>query len=221
MDKVTSSVARGNNAVKIETIYTARGAFRSVNKDVPPVFRQSNLIYEFQCCRDATYIGSTSQRLEVRVRWHVPRGILDRTTSRHSQMLNSAIDERLNAINTRTANYNDECFASLHRTRTKQHLNVLEPICILCNRPSLCKQYPRLSLQLLGDVSGLTKNVSFVFFLFLFWFCFLFFSLLLCRANIFLITPFLLNCRLHSWLLNVPRLYYLTNHRMKELLYYR
>ena len=136
-DKVTS-VARCYNAVKIETIFTTRAAFRSIRKDVPPIFWQSNLIYKFQCCYDVTYIERTSLRLEMSVRQHVPRGIRDRTTSGHSQMLDSAIYEHLNAINTCGANYNDECFAILHRARTKQHLNVLEAINILFNRPSLC-----------------------------------------------------------------------------------
>ena len=44
----------------------------------------------------------------------------------------------------------------LHRARTKQQLNVLEAIYILFNRPFLCKQNPKHSLHLLGDVSGVT-----------------------------------------------------------------
>ena len=71
-------------------------------------------------------------------------------------MLDSAICEQLNATNTCAANYNDECFAVLHRTRSKQHLNVLEAIYILFNRPSMCKQNLWHSLHLLGDVSGVT-----------------------------------------------------------------
>ena len=155
-DKVTSFVARCCNAVNVQAILTTRTTFRSIHKDVLPIFQQSNLIYKFQCCCDATYIGRTSQRLEIRVKLHVPRGIRDRTTSRHSQMLDFAICEHLNATNTCTANYNDECSAVLHRARAKQHLNVLEAIYILFNHPSLCKQNPRHALQFLEDVSGVT-----------------------------------------------------------------
>ena len=39
--------------------------------------------------------------------------------------------------------YNDQCFAVLRKARTKQHLNVLETINILFNRPSLCNPNPR------------------------------------------------------------------------------
>ena len=139
LDKVSSSVARCCNAVKIRTIFTTRTAFRSIYTDVLPIFQQNNSIYKFQCYCDATYIESTSQCLEVRARQHVLRGIHDRTTSGHSQMLDSAVCDHLNATNTCAANYNDECFAVLHRARTKQHISVLEVIFILFNHLSLCK----------------------------------------------------------------------------------
>ena len=51
-------------------------------------------------------------------------------------MLDSAICEYLNAINTCAADYNDECFAVLHGAKTKQHLNVLEATYVLFNRAS-------------------------------------------------------------------------------------
>ena len=103
------------------------------------------------------------QRLEVRVRQYVPRGIRDRTTSGHLQMSDSAICQHLNVINTCSTNYDDECFAVLLRARTKQHLNVLEAIYILLNHPSQCKQNPRYSLHLLGNVSSVSSG-SFIHF---------------------------------------------------------
>ena len=88
------------------------------------------------------------------MRQHVPQGICDRTTS--GQMLDSAICKHLYAINTYAANYNDEGFAVLCRARTKQYLNVLKATYILFIHPSPCKQNPKHSLHLLGDVSGMT-----------------------------------------------------------------
>ena len=155
-DKFTYSVACCYNAVKVWTLFTTRATFRSLHKDVLPIFQQSNLIYKFQCYCDATYIGCTSQCLEVRVKQHVLQRICDRTISGHLQMLDSTICEHLNAMNTCVANHNDECFAVLHRVRTKQHLNVLEASYILFNCLPLCKQNPCHSLHLLGDVSGMT-----------------------------------------------------------------
>ena len=49
-------------------------------------------------------ILADSQSLEVKVRKEVPRGTRDRTTSDHSQKLDPAICEHLNAINACVAN---------------------------------------------------------------------------------------------------------------------
>ena len=151
-DKVSSSVIPCYNAARVRTIFTNRAEFRSTHKDALPIFQQSNLIYKFQCRCNATYIGRTSQCLEARVKLYVPRDIRNRTTSGHSKMPDSAICEHLNALNSCVINYSDKCFVVLHRAWTKQHLIVLEPIHILLNTPSLCKQNPKHSLNLLGDI---------------------------------------------------------------------
>ena len=153
-DKVSFSVTRCFNASMVRTIF----AFHSALKDVLPIFQQSNLIYKFQCCCNATYIGRTSQRLEVKVRQHVSRDIHNRTTSGHSKLLDSAICEHLNAINSCVVNYNKECFGVLHRARTKQHLVFLDALYILLYKPTLCKQNPKDSLNLLGDNYCLTQG---------------------------------------------------------------
>ena len=126
------------------------------------IFHQSNLIHKFLCCCNATYIGCTSQCPKVRVKQHVPREIRNHTTSRYSKLLNSAICEHLNALNSCVVNYRDEYFMALHRARTK-HLIVQEAIYISLNRPSQCKQNPKHSLNLL-DISCLTQCVFFSFF---------------------------------------------------------
>ena len=55
-DKVSSSVTRCFKAALVRTIFTTR----SPHKDVLPIFQLTNLIYKFQCCCIATYIGGTS-----------------------------------------------------------------------------------------------------------------------------------------------------------------
>ena len=152
------SVTRCYNAAMVRTIFTTRAAFPSTHKDVLPIFQQSNLIYKFQCCYKVTYIGCTSQRLEFRVKQHVSSDIHDRTTSGYSKLSHSAICEHLNALNSSAVNYNDECFGVLHRARTKQLLVVLEEFYILFYRPTLCKQNPKHSLNLLGDDCCLTPG---------------------------------------------------------------
>ena len=81
-DKVSSSVTPYYNAALVRTIFTTLAAFCSIHEDVLLIFQQSNLIYKFQCCCNATYIGHTSQHLEVKR--HVPRDICNHTTSEHS-----------------------------------------------------------------------------------------------------------------------------------------
>ena len=92
-----------------------------------------------------SYIRHTSQYLKIRVKQHVQRGIRNNTTSGHSKLFDSAICDALNSC---VVNYSDECFVVLRRARTKQHLIVLEALYILFNRPSLCKQNPKHSLNL-------------------------------------------------------------------------
>ena len=144
-DKVSSSVTPCYNAVIVRTIFTTQTAFPSIHKDVLPIFQQSNLIYKFQCCYNATYIGCTSQHFEVRVKQHVSRDIRNHKTTK---LLDSAIYEYLNAMNG-VVNYNDECFGILHRAKTKQHLVLLEALYILLYKPTMHKQNPKHSLDLL------------------------------------------------------------------------
>ena len=80
------------------------------------------------------------------------------TTPEHSKLFNSAFCEHLSAINSCAVNYNDECFGVLHRARPKQYLVVLEALYILHYNPTLCKQNPKHSLNLLGDNCCLTKG---------------------------------------------------------------
>ena len=70
-DKVASLVYCCFHAVKVRSIFATKAAFNSVHKDVLPIFNQSLLIYKFKCWYNSTYIGRTSQCLEVRVRQHV------------------------------------------------------------------------------------------------------------------------------------------------------
>ena len=111
------------------------------------------------------YIGCTFQRLEVRIRQHVPRGILNkgRLISRQSQAMDLAIGEHLLAINSCRTNYQVDCFSVLHRARDKVQLNILEVIYIAIDRPSLCRQRSSHILNILGDAldTGVTLNFSF------------------------------------------------------------
>ena len=127
-------------AVNLRPIFTMRMAFNSTHKDKLPICKQSMLIYRFVCRCSSTYIGRTCQRLEVRIRQHIPRIILSKCwwTSEHSQAMDLAIGEHFLTINSCRTNYEDDCFSILHRARDKIHLKVLEVIYIAINCPPLC-----------------------------------------------------------------------------------
>ena len=95
----------------------------------------------------------TCQRLEERVRQHIPRFLLSgRLTSGHSQAMDSAIGEHLLTINSCRTSYEDDCFSVLHRARDKSHLKVLEAIYISMNRPSLCRQSNNHIVNIFGEL---------------------------------------------------------------------
>ena len=78
-------VFRCYHAVNVRPIFTTRTDFNSTRKDKLPIFKQSLMIYKFEC-----RCSSTCQCLEVRIRQHVPRGITKgRQTSVHSQAMDS------------------------------------------------------------------------------------------------------------------------------------
>ena len=99
-ERIASSVYRCYCAVNLRPIFTTRTAFNSTHKDKLPIFKQSMLIYRFVCRCSSAYIGRTCQRLEVRIRQHIPRVILSkgRQTSGHSQAMDSATGEHLLTI---------------------------------------------------------------------------------------------------------------------------
>ena len=136
-----------------------RPAFNSTSKDKLSIFKQSNLIYKFVSQCSSTFIGMTCQRLEVRVRHHIPRVLLSgRLTSGHSQAVNSAIGEHLLTIDSCTTSYKDDCFSAPHTARDKFQLKVLEAIYLSLNRSSLCRQLNNHILNVLGEL--LEKGVT-------------------------------------------------------------
>ena len=141
VNNIASSVYHCYNAVNLRPIFTSRPAFNSTNKDKLPIFKQSNLIYKFTCQCNSTYIGKTCQRLEVRVRQHIPGSLLSgRLTYGHSQAMDSAIGEHLHTINNCRTRYEDDCFSVLHRARNKSHLKFL------------CRQLNNHILNIFGEL---------------------------------------------------------------------
>ena len=68
-------------AVEPCIVYTTRQLLPVAKKGVLPAFHQSNIVYQFLCHCDSRYVGRTSQRLQHRIKQHVPKTILQKHIS--------------------------------------------------------------------------------------------------------------------------------------------
>lgn len=125
----------------------------ATKKDRVPTTQQSNVVYQFSYYCDSSYVGRTSQRLQDRIKQHVPKRALEPITQRQlpprscksqlstqSLSCESAIGQHLLCNKDCAANYNDSRFSVLSRGRTHFHLSTLEAIFIKTKDPNLCRQ---------------------------------------------------------------------------------
>ena len=112
-------------------------------------------VYQLLCHCDSRYVGRTSQRLQQRIKQHVPKTILQKHISQDRSTLArsckpirsfktetsfSAIGQHLLQNPTCAHEYNDNKFSILARGRTSFHLSTLEATYIKTSKPNLCKQ---------------------------------------------------------------------------------
>ena len=122
-------------------VYTTRQLLPAAKKGVLPALHQSNIVYQFLCHCDSRYVGRTSQRLQQRIKQHVPKTILqgyisqDRSTLARSckpirsfkaETCFSVIGQHLSQNPTCAREYNDNKFSILAHGRTSFHLSTLE-----------------------------------------------------------------------------------------------
>ena len=153
--QIKTALKRCYSAVEPCIVYTNRQLLLEAKKDVLPVFHQSNIVYQFLCHCDSRCVGRTSQRLQQRIKQHVPKTILqehisqDRSTlvrsckpirSFKAETSFSAIGQHLLPNPTCAREYKDNKFSILARGRTSFHLSILEATYIKTSKPNLCKQ---------------------------------------------------------------------------------
>ena len=66
--------------------FTSRQMFNTNRKDVLPAEKICNIIYFFTCNCDHRYVGKTTQRLEERVKQHVPGDLVQQVTQSASTL---------------------------------------------------------------------------------------------------------------------------------------
>ena len=152
--QITSAVKRCFFSVEPRVIFNTRRLLPAIKKDVLPSHHHSNVIYQFLCHCDSRYVGRTSQRLEERIKQHVPKSITNPRTSANRQSLSrscknnirpqqfheSAIDQHLLDNAQCALHYSNEKFSILARGRSSFHLSALEATFIKSLNPILCKQ---------------------------------------------------------------------------------
>ena len=74
--QIKTAIKRGYFAVEPCIVFTTRQLLPAAKKDVLPACHQSNIVYQFLCHCDSRYVGRTSQRLQQRIKQHVPKTIL-------------------------------------------------------------------------------------------------------------------------------------------------
>ena len=74
--QIKTAVKRCYFAVEPCIVYTTRQLLPATKIDVLSAFHQSNIVYQFLCLCDSRYVGRTSQRLQQRIKQHVPKTIL-------------------------------------------------------------------------------------------------------------------------------------------------
>ena len=155
--QVKSAVKQCFSAVEPHVVYSTNKLLSATNKDVLPALQKSNVIYQFSCQRDSQYVGRTSQRLQDRIKQHVPKSIRSCSSSQkrllparqcksstqtNTQSLasDSAIGLHLLQNPTCAQHDDDSIFAILAQGRSPFHLSALEATFIKTFHPALCRQ---------------------------------------------------------------------------------
>ena len=136
----------------LRTVFVSREMLPASRKDVQPAIQTSSVIYEYKCHCDSRYVGITAQRLQDRIKQHVPKWLRQHTASQRVQSnrarkrkqpvpeCDSAIGQHLLENDQCAANYNDDQCSILDTARSLFHLSLLEASYIKVRRPNLCKQ---------------------------------------------------------------------------------
>ena len=132
-------------------VFTSKRMPPVARKDVLPTIQKSFVIYEYKCHCDRRYVGRTSQRLQGRIKQHVPQWLRQqlirprrsqphRLCKRNDTKPDSATGQHLLDNGQCALNYDDKRFSILAAARSSFHLNLLEAAYIKTWRPVLCRQ---------------------------------------------------------------------------------
>ena len=141
------------DSVSTGLVFTSKCMLPVARKDVVHTIQKSFVIYKYKCHCDSRYVRRTSQRLQDRIKQHVPQWLKQQLTRpRRSQPqrsckqnntkpdCDSAIGQHLSDNNQCASNYDNKRFSILAAARSSFYLNLLEAAYINTGRPVLCRQ---------------------------------------------------------------------------------
>ena len=73
--QITTAIQHCYFAVETRVVFTIRPLLPATKKDVLPAHHHNNASYQFVCYCDNRYVGRISQRLQERIKQHVPSSI--------------------------------------------------------------------------------------------------------------------------------------------------
>ena len=83
--KIKSNILNCFSTVQPRVIFSTRRILPAIHKDVLPAYQQSMVVYQYVCRCECRYVGRTSQRLQDRIRQHVPKTISNKTNQERIQ----------------------------------------------------------------------------------------------------------------------------------------
>ena len=83
--KLRSAVENCYGPVALQTVFVSRQMLPASRKDVLPANQKSSVIYEYKCHCDSRYVGRTAQRLQDRIKQHVPKWLRQHTAYQRVQ----------------------------------------------------------------------------------------------------------------------------------------
>ena len=155
--QVKSAIQQCYFAVQPRVVFSTNQLLPAPQKDVLPASHKSNVIYQFSCHCDSRYVGRTSQRLQDRIKQHVPKSIRSGISSQkrilpsrdcksssppltQSPASDSSIGTHLLQNPDCAQHYDDNMFSILAIGRSPFHLSALEATFIKTSNPILCRQ---------------------------------------------------------------------------------
>ena len=148
--EVKTAVESCYGFVSTRLFFTSKRMLPVARRDILPTTQKSFVIYECMCQWDSRYVGQTSQRLQDRIKQHIPQWLRQQSTRpRRSQAhrlckrkntkpdCDSAIGQHLLENDQCALNYDHKRFSTLATARSSFHFNLLEAAYIKTQRPVL------------------------------------------------------------------------------------